>query len=314
MFEKLTFRNVRRALGNPALVTGVLNEQLLRLNTLVHEYRYDGSGTAVMAEEWDTLVILDGCRYDMFARQNPLPGRLESRTSLGSQSLEFMRRNFAGGTYHDTVYVSANPYTDRLASGTFHQVVQLYEDGWDPETETVLPETVLEAAKTAYEERPNKRFIVHFMQPHFPFIGERGRRLSHTGLAHDDIDIEGGRYPVWQNLKYGFTDISLDAVVEAYEENLDLVFPYVEELVDALGGKTVVTSDHGNLLGERLKPIPIRGYGHPAGIRHPKLTTVPWFVYDTDERRETVADPPIETDDVDSDVITQRLADLGYVQ
>jgi hypothetical protein len=313
MFETLSLRNVKRILRNPSLAVGAVNQQCLRFNRAIHQWRYDGSGTDIMAAEWDTLLILDGCRYDMFDRQNPLPGRLESRTSRGSQSWEFMRRNFEGGQYHDTVYVSANPYTDRLSAGTFHRVVQLYEDGWDPETETVLPETVVEATKKAYVETPNKRFVVHFMQPHFPFIGDRGRRLSHTGLAHEDIEIDGDRYPVWRNLQYGFSDISLDAVIDAYEENLDILFPHVERIIDSLGGKTVVTSDHGNLLGERLSPIPIRGYGHPEGIRHPKLTTVPWFVYDNDDRRDTVSDPSVETDQVNSDVIEQRLKDLGYV-
>lgn len=43
-------------------------------------------------------------------------------------------------------------------------------------------------------------------------------------------------------------------------------------------GTTVVTSDHGNHLGEFATPFPIRLYGHPEGIRTPELIRVPWLV------------------------------------
>jgi hypothetical protein len=39
-----------------------------------------------MDEDWDTLLILDACRYDLFAEEVPFGGRLESRISLGSSS------------------------------------------------------------------------------------------------------------------------------------------------------------------------------------------------------------------------------------
>jgi len=84
------------------------------------------------------------------------------------------------------------------------------------------------------------------------------------------------------------------------------------ELLDELDGKSVVTSDHGNLFGERLWPIPIRRYGHPRGLRHPALIDVPWHEVPFETRREITADPPRSTEPVAGDLIQRRLEDLGY--
>jgi len=40
-------------------------------------------------------------------------------------------------------------------------------------------------------------------------------------------------------------------------------------------GKSVITSDHMNLLGERLFPVPTKGYVHPIGLHKPELLKVP---------------------------------------
>lgn len=313
--SKFRLENVRRVLRRPSLLLGEFNHQATRLDAFLHKGFLGTAGVDVMEEDWDNLLILDGCRYDVFEERNSLPGGLRRVRSRGSQSLEFMRQNFEGRTYHDTVYVSANPYTTRLTAGTFHDIWELFTDHWDHEYETVLPETVTDATVRAHEEHEDKRLVAHFMQPHIPFIGEMGQKLSHTGLAHESLDVYGDdgqkRYPVWSNLRYGFTDIDEESVWEAYRENLDIVLSHVEELCEELPGKTVITSDHGNLFGERLTPIPVKGYGHPAGIRIPELVDVPWLVIEG-ERREVCSDPPLRRTDSDDDIVQERLEDLGY--
>lgn len=62
-----------------------------------------------MQADWDTLVILDACRYDMFEEINETEGELEHRYSRGSCTPDFIRENFPEGEFHDTVYVTANP-------------------------------------------------------------------------------------------------------------------------------------------------------------------------------------------------------------
>ena len=114
-----------------------------------------------------------------------------------------------------------------------------------------------------------------------------------------------GRYP----------DVAVDDAViwEAYRENLELVLPHVERLLDTIPGKTVVTSDHGNMIGESSFPVPVREYGHPDGIYTPELVTVPWHVYTNGERREITTQEREQTSESESSSdISDRLEALGY--
>jgi len=257
--------------------------------------------------DWDTLVILDACRYDVFAANNPFPVAAERVHSNASHTREFLRRNFAG-RHPETVYVAASP---QVAShgGEFAHVEHAWRTEWDDDSGTVPPETVTERALALAERYPRKRLVVHYMQPHFPFIGPTGERLAAQGSY-----LDGRRdriYPsVWERLDAGDADEGL--VREAYEENLRVALPAVERLVDGLDGKTVVTSDHGNLFGKRVSPLPVRIYGHPPGIADGELTAVPWVELPFDSRREiTTADT--QTAETDGGPRRDRLEALGYV-
>ncbi len=291
--------------------TSALRYVPIELNNLVFHFRH-GKGTRIMSEDWDNLLILDACRYDMFADRIGLDGELESRISLGSSSEEFLERNFTSGTFHDTVYVNANPYIPRLNldEDTFHAVIDCLGD-WDTELQTVTPETVARAAADAHETYPDKRLIVHFMQPHTPFIGELGRNMAGGGWTMDlDVEEEPG---IWKHLRDGTADLDVATVWEAYLENLDVVLEEVADLLETLKGKSVITADHGNLVGERLSPIPSRRkYGHPYGVHAEELVKVPWFVVEGDGRREVRPEPPVEQESVDEETVDERLEALGY--
>jgi hypothetical protein len=64
-----------------------------------------------MDEEWDHLIVLDGCRYDYFSRLHGvhMDGKLERALSVGSNTEEWRDNSFPD-RYGDVVYVSANPY------------------------------------------------------------------------------------------------------------------------------------------------------------------------------------------------------------
>jgi hypothetical protein len=66
------------------------------------------------------------------------------------------------------------------------------------------------------------------------------------------------------------------------------------------------------MLGERFNYVPIRGYGHPAGIYNDYTSKVPWNVIETGTRKEIVEDDPIQ-ESVDMDAVDEQLQDLGYV-
>lgn len=300
----------KKLLRDPSLILGRLRWMGLRFNMRYYDHINTHDGDAFMDEDWDNLLILDGCRYDMFEEKNNVSGDLQTKTSLGSQSWDFMQQNFVEEQFHDTVYVTSNPFVSRLGNDTFHAVVNLLDE-WDSELQTVTPDAVAEAAERASTKYPHKRLIVHFMQPHYPFIGERGRQIDHKGYSKDQENSLQGK-TVWGQLRNNSEKITRDEVWEAYCENLDIVLSHVQDLLDILPGKSVITADHGNLVGERLRPIPVRGYGHPPGMPMPELVNVPWLVVDADERRDVRPDPPITQEQPNEEIVNERLRALGY--
>lgn len=310
-FGRYTWENFIDSLHNPLIALGEFHRIGTQINIRLQERQRSSNGTRVADEDWDNLIILDACRYDMFEEQNEIEGKLERRRSLGSESWEFLNTNFGNETFHDTVYVTANPHAPKLSSDTFHAVINLLESGWDSGLKTVHPETVVEATATAHDRFPNKRIIVHFMQPHFPFIGEFGEKLDHMGIDNPGTNNdETEKRHIWGSLGHG--RVKTEDVWKAYRENLDIVLPYADELLDLLSGKSVITADHGNLVGEQIRPIPVRGYGHPRGLDVPELRNVPWLVVNTAERRSIVSEPPIESDDLEEQTVEDRLTALGY--
>ena len=275
----------------------------VELNRIFHFYAVRNEGArGIFDGDWDNLIILDACRYDTFATRSSLPGTLEHRRSLGTTTSEFVRENFEEKTLHDTVYVSANVWYLKLREelgSELYEFIDLQSTDWDEELGTVPPEAVTEAARDAAEEYPNKRLIIHYLQPHQPYIGPIGR---------DQFEVSPGLLETLYR-----SDVSDDILREAYQENLDIVLDSVSDLLRSLNGRTVVTADHGEMLGERGRPIPVRTYGHFGGLYHDKLVTVPWLVIDNGERREIVVEEPLdEMDEADTEAVDERLRDLGY--
>lgn len=300
--------------------TNALPFVLMRAYFEVMKYR----GTDVVREDWDNLIILDACRYDHFKEFHTVSGRLESRWSKASSTGLFLARNFGKRVCHDTVYVTGNPmyraeeygYDEIVGKSTFHDVVDVWMTSWDEQFTTVRPEDMVEPSKVAYDEHPNKRLIIHFLQPHAPFIGPTGRAITdQVGSAMiadlvDEADRGEGR-PIWNLVREGTID--LETARKAYRENVEIAMPHVRELVDYFEGKTVVTSDHGEMLGELAWPVPYRQYGHPNRVWTKHLTRVPWHIVKGDRRKEIVEETPTqEIEEVDEGEIRKKLSHLGY--
>ncbi|EMA27156.1 hypothetical protein [Haloarcula japonica] len=301
-----TLESLKHGLDNPHKI-------LQEVNRLYHRrlrtWTYNRDGIDIFARDWDHLLILDACRYDMFAEQSSLPGELEPVQSRASATKEFLKANFDGRELLDTVYVTGSPMLHRHRSKIktqLHDVINVWnEDGWDEQYRTVLPKTMTEAAIEAKERYPNKRLLVHYLQPHYPFLGPTGQ--EHFDLGRLDFE--------WYKLLSGELNVSDAVVKRAFKENLDVVLPEVERLFDEFSGKTVVSADHGQVIGKRGLPIPIREYGHPQGIYSEELVTVPWLTYESGDRPEIIAENSGEsaTTDHDEEAARQRLEHLGYV-
>lgn len=135
----------------------------------------------VMKESWDYLIVLDACRYDYFERKykNFFYGELENRMSLGSATPEWCRNQFKG-YFSDVVYVSGNPYINSKtaiagfnAKEHFYKVIDVWDFGWSKELWTVTPEEVSAATLNSIAKFPKKRVIIHYMQPHVPYISPK---------------------------------------------------------------------------------------------------------------------------------------------
>ncbi|ODR80575.1 hypothetical protein BG842_03890 [Haladaptatus sp. W1] len=302
---------LRRGLRSPNLFLREANRQYHRR---LNKREYNTDGIDVIDEDWDNLLILDACRYDMFKDNSTLPGRLESRYSRGSTTVEFLRANFSEREMKDTVYVTANPQLYRNYDDInphFHAVENVWlEAGWDDEFQTVLPETTTEAALRAAEEYPNKRLIVHYIQPHYPFITD-STSFDKGYLDNPDSDTRD----FWGRKMESELDVSRGSIWHAYTGNLLRSLPHVEQLMDALTGRTVVTADHGNMVGERAFPFPIREWGHPRGMYTEELVKVPWLVHENGPRKDiTTEGSDEEMEAVDDAVVSDRLEQLGYME
>ena len=284
--------------------------------TRLRTREYNDAAPNVFDEDWDNLLILDACRHDAFQRavsEYDIPGESGHRYSRGASTMEFLRANLTERDLSDTVYITATSMLYRLMvlneeiDHNLHAVVDVWEDAIDVGEWGVRPERVAERTKEVSEEFPNKRLVVHFIQPHIPFIGEFGSERFDDEL-------------IWKKMRQGRLDASDEELWRAYMENLELALPSVEDLLKTLPGRSVVTADHGQLIGEQAFPIPFKEYGHPTGIYCDELVKVPWHVSENGSRKRVVAETPAENQyeekdrsDMDSKA-EEHLRNLGYLQ
>ena len=128
--------------------------------------------------------------------------------------------------------------------------------GWDDELGTVPPEEVTNAALRNREKYPDKRMIIHYVQPHHPWIGKTRAENLNT---------------LWNRKEYHKIK-DIETVKKAYKDNLKLVLNEVKKLIGGLDGKVIVTADHGELFGEWFL------YRHPHKVHVKGLVEVPWLV------------------------------------
>ena len=317
----------------------------------------------IMEEQWAHLIILDACRFDYFEQvwTKHLTGELSKRLSVGTCTVHWRDESFPD-RYDDIIYISSNPYINSvmpikgfLGSDHFHKVYDVWKTGWDEERGTVPPEPVTEAAIKALMAHQDKRIIVHYLQPHAPYLSldmkgggfpvpdlTTGRVLTglrtgvKSGAKHVILRMLTpiayktrllGNNPVMklrEFLRMGPAS-PLDAarrmygdsgLRKAYRANLELVLEHVSTLIRYMSGRIIVTSDHGEMLGEDGR------YSHLGSSTHPCLTEIPWLIIDRPESGLTARQEPdqhaepqeetAESGEGDEAKIRDRLRGLGY--
>ena len=318
--KRYNFENLGRILSNPQLLIHEASILYHRhIGKQLFHYKY-GSPINVTDRDWDNLIILDACRYDTFKKYNSIDGDLKRVVSAGSHSDEFIHENFNEKKLHDTVYITANPHADiTLDKNVFHNVIRTYNTTTFSERsfDNYHPETVTDAVLSNYRKYDNKRVIVHYMQPHTPYIGEKACRirkdLSEKGI---ELKLSSSREDCdYKSLLKAAKDnhVSESDLNSCYVENLKIVLDEVKFLIDELDGKTVISSDHGELLGSPSTNSPgLSKYDHPPKTYLPELRLVPWLIIHSDNRRDISSDGSPCEKSAPENKVKQQLEALGY--
>jgi hypothetical protein len=326
--ERYSLGNLRAAVQNPRKFT----RELFRISTPILKWtleRAHGQETDVLTEDWDNLVIVDACQYDHFRKHPPEFGdRIGKIVSRGSTSQEFMDTTFCGETLHDTVYVFSNPKCERIGSDVFFLLKKTYSDDMPHRYAGAVPDKVTEIATETHEKYPNKRLIVHYMQPHAPYLGdfaqklrdrvteERGVKFGYMTGMQGKEKSDDSEYIRDLRTAAAHNYITREGLERAQIENMELVLDHIdEELLPHLDGKTAITADHGELLGKPSVFDVFGGevYGHPRGVYLSELRVVPWLEIDCENRKNVIAESPLGDDTVDRKSVENQLKALGYM-
>lgn len=245
-------------------------------------------------KDWDCLIILDACRYDYFKNvySDYLKGSLKKAYSPASYTPQWLK-NIFDGDYDDVVYVSGNPYVNSKGAGNFrfnHEKFYDVIDEWEDESS---PRDVSKSTRVARSKYPRKKIISHFMQPHAPYFKTDGSVFG-KGITVDEPSGKSIRgmignvltkifgYFIIERLRRKLFDVKSrvekigreygdDFLRELYLENLRCALEEVRTISKRVPGEVVVTSDHGELLGEGEK------YCHYPRSENKYLRVVPWF-------------------------------------
>lgn len=292
-------------------------------------------GMNVFERDWDLLVVLDACRVDALrsvANEYPFLSEVGSVQSVGSSSHEWMAHTFTtdyAAEIRETAYTNPNGFSelcfvdgdypprrtvpvgsfrwDPVKADDFGLLDINWQRGHDPELGIVPPRYMTDRAVSIGRETDFERYVVHYYQPHKPYV---------AGAVREDRPPNDLETDPWAHLRRG--EATREDVWECYLENLRLVLNEVELLLENLDAETVViTADHGDAMGE------LRAYGHPEGFPHPVTRRVPWVkTTAVDERTyhpsgvDDISVPGDDTEDDSGDAdaaLIDRLADLGYV-
>ena len=289
--------------------------------------------TPAFEREWDLLVVLDTCRTDALAAVADEYDFLDDRDSVrspGSTSGEWVAHTF-DRAYADeisrTAYVTANPHSnavlrDRLLPPQYVPAPATWPD-WDPVAPdevglldevwadarddrlgVVPPATVTDRAIAAGREADLDRLVVHYMQPHAPYIAD---------VVDGEDPLSEACAEPFEALRRG--EVDREEMWDSYLDNLRLAVDEVESLLENVDAeRVVITADHGEAFGEW------GFYEHPVGCPLPAVKRVPWVETTATDRgtrsptpaaSESAASESVASDPAERDV-DEQLRDLGY--
>lgn len=261
------------------------------------------------------IIILDSCRYDYFREEvgEFLEGELKTVYTSATATMGYIQTIW-DGNYEDMTYITGlSAPTDHAfkrkgrgyrPSEHIGEFIHVWNDCNQKELGAVLPEVMTQRALEHHENRS----VVHYVQPHAPYIGDYRLRKEDAktewGESLQDIYEKIGRYDPDKKV------ISDEQLRKAYRSNLRRCLNAVRELVTRVDVPVVVTADHGEMLGEGGR------YIH-GGRPSQQLCKLPWFVVDDlmiGKRGSTEFEPSERNDtDFTKGDVEEQLKHLGYI-
>jgi len=226
--------------------------------------RFNQQISKIHKNDWKHIIILDACRYDYFKKFFSHYYPVSKYTSPASATIPWFKAVFPD-EYDYTLY-SANPYicSKPVERGWnyypyqhFEGIVDLFLSEWSTDYGCVPPEAVYERCKGL-----KHRSIIWFLQPHTPYLS-LGSNITPDQFVNWKPDMD------FMSMKGEKKEMDFDKLKLLYENNLLQTIPFVIKLIDSLEKPILITSDHGELLGEYGK------FGHPTRLNVPELRNVP---------------------------------------
>lgn len=283
-------------------------------------------GTNVFERDWDLLVVLDACRVDALRALQTEYAFIEDVDaiwSVGSSSHEWIAKTFTNQYRREierTVHLTTNPFIpqvfddrvfppksyriplmladwDVVEKAAFKRLLKVHRHDHEDLFAPTPPTDVTDYAIDAGRSEPFERMIVHYFQPHTPFISGAYRERRPV------TEVEAHPY---RSVRRGIA--TADEIWRLYLDNLRLALDSVGTLLRNIDApEVVITADHGDLFGE------LGAFGHPEGFVHPNLKRVPWATATATDHGERVpaVDVSRQTDaEFDAE---ERLERLGYL-
>jgi arylsulfatase A-like enzyme len=170
----------------------------------------------------------------------------------------------------------------------------VWEHYHDDTYRVALPEVMTDYAIDVGRKRNPDQLVVHYMQPHLPYIG----KAYTEDRSPTELEMEG-----YKKLEAGEAD--KEEVYELYTDTLRLVLDEIAGLLENMDADRVaITADHGEAFGE------MGAYGHPEGFPHPTVKKVPWIEVSAEDSGSR--EPDLDIDTGVSVDIEEHLHDLGY--
>jgi hypothetical protein len=265
----------------------------------------------------------------MFAERNPFDVEVEKRISQAPNTGAWFKTNFVGASDNDlkdVVYVSTipNASSKNIDPSRFAHLEEVFRYGWDDDLRTTPPDVVTAVAIQLHHEYPDKRLVVHYAQPHVPFVGHEeyeSEMYTPDYVKYDGADVSANaetlskinEAPDQMNIyNHPFRGVKKGTVTEeevwgAYCANLEYVLPHVKELQKYIDGRLCVSADHGNGMGEHGI------YGHPPWGFTKTVLEVPWVSIEGggQDPPEDILNRDFDKSEVNTSV-EEQLKHLGY--